>query len=178
MKTLLLSFLFSFFFASSFAQKITGKWDCDKEVMQALRIDYKEVYCTYKFKKNGTLIIKIDGETMINHSSNTIHKKVGTVRIKGKYKLDNGRITSFVNEKGVEAAALVILDDKYLFEGRDALATYINNVYSSQKKYANTMEHKLLSKLKEHRYLWDWNNEPITITKKELIIGDKLRCKR
>jgi hypothetical protein len=53
MKTLLLTFVLSLFCACSFSQKITGKWSCDKEVVQALRLEYNDIYCTYKFKKDG-----------------------------------------------------------------------------------------------------------------------------
>ena len=63
MKTLLLSILLSLFISCSFAQKITGKWTCDKEVMHVLRMDFEDMYFTYKFKKNGTFRIVIKGET-------------------------------------------------------------------------------------------------------------------
>ena len=63
MKTLLLTFVLSLFCACAFPQKITGKWSCNKEVVQALRLEYNDIHCTYKFKKDGTFLLIIKGET-------------------------------------------------------------------------------------------------------------------
>ena len=67
MKTLLLTFVLSLFCPCAFPQKITGKWTCEKEVVKTLQMGYDDLYCTYKFKKNGVMIIKIKGQTVFDH---------------------------------------------------------------------------------------------------------------
>ena len=180
MKTLLLTFVLSLFCACSFSQKITGKWSCDKEVVRALMSDFEDVSCTYKFKKNGTFIIKIDGGTSTYHSSTAYHQQIGTIRIKGHYTINNGQISTIVKEEGVEADALEILDDKDLMgtKSHSNIATKANWYYDVRDNYAKEMKRKLLNKLMAHRYLWDWDKEPITITKKELKIGKIIKCRR
>ena len=178
MKTLLYALVLSVFCTCAFAQKITGKWRCNKEVAKVLRMDYEDYYCTYKFKKNGTLIIKFNGERTVDHSTTSIHTKIGTFRIKGKYELNDGKISSIIKNEDVDVGATEIYYSRTLFEQGKNSASFMHSVNSSRVSYSKRMERKLRIRLINNRFLWDWDNEPITITKRELVIGEKLKCKR
>ena len=174
MKTLIISILLSLLCSCGYPQKIKGKWTCDKEVMKALQLDFNDIYCTYKFKKDGTFVVKIKGETY------TIYRELGSIKIKGKYVVQDGMISSIVTSTGIETEAQMILDDnitEQLSPSFHVIST-LRDSYEFQVSFEKKMPDILMNKILLHNYLWDWNKEPITITKKELIIGDKLRCKR
>lgn len=168
MKKIILSLLVFLFCACAFPQKITGKWDCEKEVVKTLQMAYEDFYCTYKFKKNGVMIIKIKGQTFLSHSSQYgVHFRSGSIKIKGHYEITDGKISSIVVNDDVESFA-----DEY-YQPRVENGMISQDAY--YKKYKSLHLRKILL---DYRFLWDWDNEPITITKEELVIGDKLKCKR
>ena len=175
MKKIILSLSVFLFCACAFPQKITGKWDCEKEVVKTLQTSYEDLYCTYKFKKNGVMIIKIKGQTFLSHSIlYGVRFRSGSIKIKGHYEITDGKISSIVVNDDVECFADEYnppIDEKY----PPSLSVTQNELESNYKMKKST---HLRKKLLVYRFLWDWDNEPITITKEELVIGDKLKCKR
>lgn len=179
MKTLLLTFVLSLFCACAFPQKITGKWTCEKEVVKTLQMGYDDLYCTYKFKKNGVMIIKIKGQTVFDHDPYNYerdHIRSGSIKIKGHYEVKEGKISSIVVNDDVECFA-----DEYNppreENGMKAGPMFVGDI-SREANYKKNKSLHLRKKLLDYRFLWDWDNEPITITKEELVIGDKLKCRR
>ena len=173
MKTLLLTFVLSLFCACSFSQKITGKWSCDKEVVQALRLEYNDIHCTYKFKKDGTFLFIIKGETEYNKC-----KELGKIKIKGKYVVQEGTISSLVTSSGIETEAQMILDENLIVAGVALKADALNTFYDYQVSYEKETPQILMNIILQHNYLWDWDKEPISITKKELKICKIIKCRR
>ncbi|MBQ7238335.1 MAG: hypothetical protein IJS20_06045 [Bacteroidales bacterium] len=178
MKTLLLTFVLSLFCACAFPQKITGKWTCSKEVVERMHIGFDDVRCTYSFKKNGTLIIKIKGNTYVNHGEFTAardHHRSGSIEIKGKYKVHDGRITTQINKEDIKAYAMDYSNQRDLSQESSS----VENVESkAENVYGDFKAKEIRAQIIHKPDFWDWDNEPITITKEELVIGDKLKCKR
>ena len=179
MKTLFCSLLLSVVCTCVFAQKITGKWHCDKEVAKTLQMGYEDLYCTYKFKKNGAMVIKIKGESVLEYSQSDHEDgciRRGSIKIKGHYEIKDGKISSIVVNDDVECFA-----DEYnrpLEEYGINSASLFEYQNYSESSYKKQKSRHLRKRLLDYRFLWDWDNEPITITEKELVIGNKLRCKR
>ena len=179
MKILIYTLLLSLFCTCAFAQDILGKWSVPAEGNNQLFSLYESVDCTYKFKKNGDLIIKISGiRNLDNGRSNPdqYHLLQGVVEIKGKYSIEDGKISSIVENDGVKTYAS---DSKSNYGSllSDSVS-YIVKAFGTEDNNSKRMENELRKRLLDYRFLWDWNKEPITITKKELVIGDKLRCKK
>ena len=177
MKKIILSLLVFLFCACAFPQKITGKWTCEKEVVKTLQTSYEDLYCTYKFKKNGVMIIKIKGQTFLSHSIlYGVRFRSGSIKIKGHYEITDGKISSIVVNDDVECFA----DEYYspsVENGMNAGTMFVGDIHRDAyyKKYKSLHLRKILL---DYRFLWDWDNEPIAITKEELVIGEKLKCRR
>ena len=179
MKTLLLTIVLSLFCACAFPQKITGKWKPLPEVSNGFSSVYESVDCSYNFKKNGELIIKIKGSRNLDKGYAIPEKKhllQGVVEIKGKYVIQDGKISSFVENEGVKTYAS---DSKSNYGSlmTDSVS-YIVKTFREEDRNSKRLENELRRRLLDTRYLWDWDNEPIAITKEELVIGEKLKCRR
>ena len=140
---------------------------------------YDDLYCTYKFKKNGVMIIKIKGQTVFDHNPYNYerdHIRSGSIKIKGHYEIKDGKISSIVVNDDVECFA-----DEYnppIEENNVNTASLFVGQNERETNYSSKKSQHLRKKLLDYRFHWDWDNEPITITKEELVIGDKLKCKR
>lgn len=179
MKTLFYSFFLFAFCSSVFAQKVTGKWEALPEVCNQFSTVYESVDCSYKFKKNGDLIIKIKGLRNLDKGYDISEKKhllQGVVEIKGKYAIQDGKISSSVENECVKTYAS---DSKSNYGSllTDSVS-FIVKTFHQEDLNSKRMENELRQKLLDCRFFWDWDNEPIFITEKELVIGDKLKCKR
>ena len=179
MKKYILLSLFCMLSFPVFSQKITGKWHCTKEVSKQIKMGYDNLSCSYKFRKNGTLTIKIECNETFDHSINHIdhdYVRRGIIRIKGNYSIQDGKITSVVKEDGIECYATEYtppveenkVNTASVFAGRDWSAAH----------YQDTYPVILRAKLRDYRFLWDWDEEPYYVTDKELKIGELLVCKR
>ncbi len=179
MKQIAITLLLCLFCQYSFAQKVTGRWHSSKEVTEQVKMGYDRLSCSYKFKKSGKLIIKIEGEETFDHSMNHIDQNYvrrGIIRIKGTYSIHDGKITSVVKEDGIECYATEYtppveennVNTASVFAGRDWRAA----------NYQDTYPVILRAKLRDYSFLWNWDEEPYTVTGKELKIGERLVCKR
>lgn len=116
------------------------------------------------------MIIRIKGSTYVSHgefTSTRDHHQSGTIEIKGTYIVKNEKITTYIDRKDIEAYAL-----EYSNHDEE------NSLYRAENIYADIKAKEIRAQIIHKPEFWNWNNVPITITKKELIIGDKLRCKR
>lgn len=162
-----------------FAKGIVGKWHCPKEVTTQLNLGYEDLQCTYKFKRNGSFVLKITGETLVNlgkYTNKHNHFRRGYIVLKGQYKIENGLISSIVENKDIECFADETED--YIYDtDRTPASLYVmrnNNQDSYKKSKALLLRKSLL----EYRFLWDWDNESVKVSDKEISIGDTLICVR
>ncbi len=178
MKHIFLALVLCLFCQCSFAQKITGKWHCPKEVTKQVEMGYEELSCVYKFKKSGRLIIKIEGVTAVRHglySSHFNHQRRGYICIKGKYTISDGKISSIVENEGVETYA--VESQNYDWKAETPASESASEI-SREDSYGNARSRILRKRLLVYRFLWDWDEEPYSVTDKELKIGEQLVCNR
>gem|GEM_PF-1046186 len=160
------------------AKGIVGRWHCTKEVTEQVEMGYEKLSCSYKFKKNGKLIIKIEGETAISHglySSHFNHQRRGYIYIKGKYTICDGKISSIVKNEGVETYAVESQD--YHWKTETPPSESVSEI-SREESYGMARSRILRKRLLDYHFLWDWDEEPYTVTGKELKIGERLVCER
>lgn len=160
------------------ANGIAGKWHCPDEVTDKIEMGFDNISCTYKFKKDGTLVIKIKGMTRVEHhsanpESNTLRR--GYILIKGRYTIHDGRISSFVENKDVETYAQESRENEKYDERNIAVST---GAIIREKTYGEGRARILRERLLDHRFLWDWDDEPFTLSGQELQIGTRLKCRK
>ena len=175
MKKLIFALIISMMIPVAFAQKITGRWHCPKQVTQTLKMGYDDVYCTYKFKKNGKMIIKIEGQSKTDYSPYSFdedHYRNGKIVIKGSYKVQDGKITSIVNKEAIQCYADEI--NPPVEESSINVASLSAGQASHESSYRNTYPVILRAKMRDYNFLWDWKDAPIEQAGNQLKIGDKL----
>ena len=170
MKTHAIFLFLCLFCASAFAQDITGKWRCSKELVQQLGLGYETVSCTYRFKKDGTMKIKIKGEYYEEHTSDYVRRQNGSIVIRGRYVIRDGKITSYVANAGVDTDASYTTSSVYYNNG----VAHWSDGWQERPDKASFLRRKLL----RHRYLWDWSDASLAVVGKNLTIGEQLSCKR
>ena len=178
MKNLLFALILSVMCPAVFAQKITGKWSCTKQVTQTLKLGFEDVFCTYKFKKNGKMIIKIQGQSKTDYdpySYDRDHYRRGKIVIKGVYSMHDGKISSNVKKEDIKCYANEInppIEESSLNEASLSAGQAHNEAH-----YQSTYPVILRAKMRDYSFLWDWKDVPIEQLGKKLKIGDKLILK-
>lgn len=175
MKQIFLTLVLCLFCQCSFAQKITGKWHCTAETLSQCRLGFQVASCTYKFKKNGTMIIKIKGDSYVGqqlYSGDYEHHYTGGMTIKGKYSVQDGKITSHVTKEDIETYASDIPNTTIEGGYTPAYAAHVE--YQGENTYRSVKEMELRRRAMDYPFLWDWKDVPISYSGKRLKIGDKL----
>ncbi|MBE6331450.1 MAG: hypothetical protein E7070_03950 [Bacteroidales bacterium] len=169
-----ITLLLCLFCHCSFAQKITGRWHCTAETISQCRLGFQVVNCTYKFKKDGTMIIKIKGYSYAGqklYSGDYEHLYTGGMTIKGRYFVLDGKITSQVTKEDIETYASDIPNTTE----SDNTPAYVAHVeYQGEDRYRSVKEMELRRRVMDYPFLWDWKDVPICYSGKRLKIGDKL----
>ena len=175
---------------SANAKGITGKWKCSKEFIEGFGLYYDEMKGHYKFKKNGTFTLKINGlkrtraysetgwgpKADITHAN---HRQI-YIKVKGTYKIVNDSITTTVRPEDVKC---------HIQPGRDypeapdvndsrwaiAMKNFEQHMYDQELVWNEALEQTVKNEL---MHVWTWDKEPVVITKKTLSIGDKATFKR
>ncbi len=106
MKKLLFSiFVICCMTLTSTAQCVVGKWKCPAEFLDSLGLQYNDMSGYYKFKRNGTFVVKINGvrrvrkySTVMNYSKKpdiitSAHKMI-YIKVKGTYEVVKNRIST------------------------------------------------------------------------------------
>ena len=176
---------------SAWGQSIVGKWYCTNAFLDSLgQAEYfDDLNGNIKFKEDGSFTLVIEGSGRVSRSSSATEKAWGTpsymkrkkatfrnlyVKVDGKYKMYNGRITTTVYPKDVvcfvssgrKSPNLADMDDSEL-EAKWKLQKQL--VYEQ----AETNSERQASMIKtEKDYLWVWNNESIVITSDSISVGD------
>ncbi|MDE6807472.1 MAG: hypothetical protein K2I98_03310 [Prevotella sp.] len=172
-------------FSAANAGGITGKWKCSKEFIDGLGLYYDQMKGHYKFKKNGTFIVEINGvertvafsEVSRGLKAKFIHAnhRQMYIKVKGTYKIVNDSISTTVRPEDVKCyiqpgqdypAPPDANDNRYtLAEKEWKQDLYDKEVFWSETQ-AQTVKNELM-------HIWIWNKEPVTVNKKTLTIGNK-----
>ena len=174
---LFLILIISLFCTCLSAQKITGKWRCTKESIAQIHMRFDYVTCTYRFKKNGKMIIKIKGDTYVSHKQYTTkydHHRRGTLVIKGSYSIQDGKITSIVAKEDIEASAIDYCDHSL----ENDRASVANSDFAAENRSGIIMERAMSSQIMTKPEFWNWDQVPITISNNEVKIGEAVVLKR
>ena len=175
---------------SANAKGITGKWKCSKEFIEGLGLHYNQMKGHYKFKKDGTFTVKINGvkltvaysETGWGPKADITHAKHRQmyIKVKGTYKIVNDSISTTVRPEDVKCH---IQPGQDYPEAPDAN----DNRYVQSMKYFEQMmydqeilwnEAQKQTVNNELMHVWTWDKEPVVITKKTLSVGYKAIFKR
>ena len=157
----------------AFAQKITGRWHCPTDVVKQYRLGFDGVGCRYKFKKNGTFVLKIKGDSFVGNNimGDKEHHYSGSIVVKGKYRVQDGTISSFVEKDNIKTAAS---DYRNYTIGEDSPAHFFVVDNQGSAAYENMKSMELRRRIMDNSFLWDWKDVPIEQAGNQLIIGDKL----
>ena len=177
MKKLLLLLAFISLSMGSMAQNIVGKWKCPKEHLSNLGVAYSHVKGYYKFMEDSTFKVKIKCRDMEGPFQNYKYYSNRSIRIDvvGKYHIANNTITTIVDPKDIECT-VDLGEDNPVFPDPDAkeqnflMQLYDENEYRGYENQAKAQE-KIIKE--EILHVWEWKEEPLTINKKNLIIGSK-----
>lgn len=192
MKKLLFSiFVISCMALTSTAQCVVGKWKCPAKFLDSLGLQYNDMSGYYKFKKNGTFVVKINGvrrvrkySTVMNYSKKpekitSAHKMI-YIKVKGTYEVLDNRISTKVEPKDVycfidpglcPAEGPDIDDNDDVMRMKEWRQDRYDDAAFNARVQAQTVKDDLMR-------FWVWNNEPLTVTKETLSIGDKVCFKR
>lgn len=172
-------------FSAANAGGITGKWKCSKEFLDGLGLHYDQMNGHYKFKKDGTFTVKINGrertskyaEVGSGRKAYFVHAEFRQICIKvnGTYKIVNDSISTIVHPEGVYCYiepgqdypdAIDAKDSEYAIRMKEMeQRMYDREVFWSETQ-AQTVKNELM-------HMWVWNKEPVTVNKKTLTIGNK-----
>ena len=175
---------------SANAKGITGKWKCSKDFINSFGLYYDEMKGHYKFKKNGTFTVKINGlkrtvaygDTGRGLKADITHAKHRQmyIKVKGTYKIVNDSISTTVRPEDVKC---------HIQPGQDypTPPDANDNRYAQSTKYFEQLlydrevlwnEAQAQTVKNELMHVWTWDKEPVVITKKTLSIGNKATFKR
>ncbi len=180
MKKLILIFVSLFCVCSiTHSQNIIGKWKCSEGFLKQFGLPYSYQEGKVRFKKDGTFKIKAKimypkGHKVANDRDNR-HRRVG-IEAKGFYVIENGTISTTIKPDGVKCNidTGMSFPDIEESEGErhsgSRRAAYLERNYYGAENAARAQEKVVV---KGGVDLLQWNNEPVTVTKDSLIIGDK-----
>ena len=175
---------------SANAKGITGKWKCSKEFLDGLELGYSDMHGHYKFKKNGTFTLKINGiertssfaEVGSGRKPVYVHAKHRQmyIKVKGTYKIENDRISTIVRPEDVKCHIQPGQDYPEAPDANDGRYAMLDKewqqrMYDREVFWNETQEQTVKNEL---MHVWTWNKEPVVITKKTLSIGNKAIFKR
>ena len=172
------------------AKGITGKWKCSKDFINSFGLYYDEMKGHYKFKKNGTFTVKINGVERISSFAEVgtgvkpvyVHAKHRQmyIKVKGTYKIVNDSISTTVCPENVKCYIQpgqdypdppTANDNRYVM----AMKNFEQHMYDRELVWNEAQEQTVKNEL---MHVWTWDKEPVVITKKTLSIGDKATFKR
>lgn len=156
------------------AQNVVGKWKCSQEFLHGLGTGFIQMRGRYHFKKDSTFTIKIKGRGQKFYGKNTLQ-----IRIKGTYSISHSAITTKVVPNDVTCYINFGMDIPKTpsFTDETAMLRYDmeNNHYELFESMSRTQEETIKRDLLE---VWNWNREPLEVTKKTMKVGDKATFKR
>ena len=170
------------------AKSVKGKWQCAKDFIQAIDMKYyfPHLKGTYKFKDDGTFTARFEGikryayrgETMygaklINWGENV--SKLAYIKVKGTYQIVDGKMTTKVRPKDVKCFFDQGRDHPDIEESdlQNVAPRYYDMKVSWYEQREKTYERMGNTIRREWMHLWVWNQEPVTVTPNQLLIGQR-----
>lgn len=191
-KILFISILIISIVSPCFPQGIRGTWKCTGEFLSSIGFKSGRISGQCKFKKDGTFEVKINGRKSVSYVADSYSSpqsgkfktspsshRLTTVRIKGTYQIENDSISTTVTPDGVFCyietgdypEPVNISDSKMTMELKDIEQQIFENRVSEAEEQTNNIKEKMLK-------FWQWEKEPVRMTKKHLMIGYKAMFKK
>ena len=168
------------------AQSIAGKWQCSKEFIESLKLDYWNMQGHCKFKKNGTFKAKLHRKQVVkrkNNKTGKIERKFNTraisISIAGAYDVKEGQMSTTVTEKGiscyVEPDEYATKENPYIDErseetwnmrAQSRREIAYDNAINMADRISNEIKKNILQGLNVQQ-------QPIMITESAVAIGEK-----
>ena len=166
---------------------INGKWKCSKEFLDGLGLHYDQMKGHYKFKKDGTFKVKINGVQRTSAKFTTVgngfqkaksyHAQHRTmyIKVRGTYKIVEDSISTIVRPEDVycyvspgrnQPNAIDSGDSEIAIRMKESQQRMYDTEVYMTKVQAQTVKDELM-------HVWTWSKEPITVNKEALSIGDK-----
>ena len=177
---------------SAQARGIVGKWYCSKAFFDSLGLGvmryYPNIKGYYKFKKDGTFNVRIDGNRLSERSSEANHvfakknprwmkgnAKYQTllIKVRGLYRFEGNRITAKVDTNDV----YVDIDTGLDYPDEPGASASWNEFYfkNSKRNIYEVAEQHAVKQAKVikggNMHIWQWKELPVTVTKDTLWIG-------
>ena len=164
---------------------ITGKWKCSKEFIDSLGLYYDQMKGHYKFKKNGTFTVEINGVERTTSFGEVgsgvkpvyVHAKHRQmyIKVKGTYKIVNDSISTTVRPEDVKCHIQPGQDYPEVPDANDGRYAMLDKEWQ-QRMYDREVfwnETQAQTVKTELMHVWIWDKEPVKVGKKTLTIGDK-----
>ncbi len=191
-KILFISILIISIVSPCFPQGIRGTWKCTEEFLSSIGFKSGRISGQCKFKKDGTFEVKINGRKSVSYVADSYSSpqsgkfktspsshRLTTVRIKGTYQIENDSISTTVTPDGVFCyietgdypEPVNISDSKMTMDLKDIEQQIFENRVSEAEEQTNNIKEKMLK-------FWQWEKEPVRMTKRHLMIGYKAMFKK
>ena len=175
------------------AQNIIGKWECPKEFLNSVGFINKDVHGYYLFKKNGKFSLRISGTRQTGYvyrgeyydgrefRTYKTHGKfcIMSVKVKGRYEIVDGRITTYVKPKDSKIYVSPGLNQPE-FNGREGVVEQQwkrmdDRHYNIASTVAEFQENTIKT---ERRGLWTWTKASMQFNKDTLTVGKFIKLVR
>ncbi len=165
------------------AKQLHGKWKAQYEYPDSIILLYPKVKCKYTFKDDGSFMLKLKGKkrlTWKNARFVSFANRTTRVKVRGKYKIANGTISTFINPKDAKSRIYSEVDtpdapdlgaDEYSLRRQE----HQNQCYNQGKTVAEVLSQTVKEELGE---FWEWHNLPIVITNDTVKIGGTIKLYR
>ncbi|MDO4932647.1 MAG: hypothetical protein Q4E63_08410 [Prevotellaceae bacterium] len=189
MRRLLLIFTVMLFTLSNVsAQDITGKWKCSKEILDRLNLGYNNINGYYKFYRNGKFKLLVKGRKhtggyggirlngqQYNYSSK---HRLMYFKAKGRYKVENGRITTSVKPKDVKAYVDISGNPPRIADAKTSnLDYYMTEISERSYNSSATMADVQSTMIRAEKwFMWSWRDLSVRLTSDSLVIGRIIKC--
>ncbi len=188
------------------AQNVVGRWRCSEEFLHSLGTRFIQMRGRYCFKKDSTFTIKIKGRGQRlgrkpknkGWSSKTVKssgiieltkrpdhitsKHTLQIKVKGTYSVSDGTITTKVAPEGVSCYIDSGRDmpempsvDSYDYDYEMLVYLWESSSYNDAAFMSRTQEKTIK---REFMKVWNWNREPLEVTKKTMTVGNKVTFRR
>lgn len=158
------------------AQSIAGKWQCSKEFIESLKLDYWNMQGYCKFKKDGTFKAKLHRKRFTKSSYGGIKQnKSVLVNIYGTYRIENNQLSTTVTYNDVSCYVESLHDKNPYIDKQDEETNNMRMQARREVAYDNemNMSERIADNIKNSVVQqWNWRNKPLEVTKNSLTIDN------
>ena len=177
---------------SAVARGIVGKWYCSRSFLDSL---YLSAVCveysgTFDFLKDGKFRLKVSGSSITDRGyasasrgkasrrrGTTLSKSTLYVRVSGRYRVENGLITTEFDPADVKCYSnsgieLPDMADATLSNAELRYMEYTADKYAEHEKKLDEYKQFVVS---ERSHIWKWSNRKFTVTDSVLLVDGGIR---